>query len=236
PGSNSIDQMCARFDLPADLAGKRVLDIGGWNGCHSFECERRGAREVIALGPEQPDKTGFNRLREAIGSTRVKYVLGSVYDLDPQKLGFFDVVLFCGVLYHLRYPLLGIDNIRRVCSGDVFIETYVQPPRRARSKWVYRFARLLGLGEVAIPSSTIPVHERPPCWDFFRHNELQADYSNWFGPNISAVLQAFESAGFATRLVWDTVVRDSFGRATFHGKVKAGVPEFLRIPCGESVF
>ena len=63
PGPSTVHVIMTQVGLPADLTGKRVLDIGAWNGCFSFECERRGAREVIALSLEHPDCSGFNRLK-----------------------------------------------------------------------------------------------------------------------------------------------------------------------------
>ena len=213
PGVNSIAEMCDNLNLPQKLSGRRVLDIGAWNGCLSFECERRGAREVVALEPADPAGTGFHKIRDAIGSRRVRCVRGTVYDLDPQKLGYFDLVLFCGVLYHLRYPLLGIDNIRRVCTGDVYVETVVSD------------AQLLLRDEGGIkvvPMETIsPALLSTPLWQFYQNDELGNDSTNWFGPNITAVIQAFESAGFDTTLI------KHWGRATFHGKVKRGPPKFL---------
>src|SRR5439155_15085154 len=83
PGHNDVHDLCRRLQLPADLTGKRVLDIGAWNGCFSFECERRGAAEVIALGPEDAAHAGFYKMRDLLGS-RVQYRLGSVYDLHPE--------------------------------------------------------------------------------------------------------------------------------------------------------
>jgi tRNA (mo5U34)-methyltransferase len=200
--------------VPKDLSGKRVLDIGAWNGCASFECERRGASEVIALGPENPANTGFNKIRDALGLTRTRYLQGTVYDLDPEKLGHFDLVLFLGVLYHLRYPLLGIDNIRRVCTGTVFVETFVTD-----NAWICKEQ-----GEIKkCPQNSIsPKLESHPVWQFYRSDELDGDNSNWFGPNSTAVLQAFKSAGFDVELVssWNY-------RAGFRAQVKDGLPEFL---------
>src|SRR5437870_2253658 len=83
PGINSIEEMCDDLQLPKNLSGKRVLDIGAWNGCLSYECERRGAREVIALSPEDPEVTGFNKLGTLLKSRKVHYVRGTVYDLNP---------------------------------------------------------------------------------------------------------------------------------------------------------
>jgi SAM-dependent methyltransferase len=222
PGVNLIEEMCDDLQLPRNLAGRRVLDIGAWNGCLSFECERRGAREIVALSPEDPDQSGFNKLREVLGSTRVRYVRGTVYDLNPRQLEYFDTVLFCGVLYHLRYPLLGIDNIRRVCKGEVYIETVVSDAQLIVPE---------GKQYKIIPMEEVSGHLlTTPLWQFYRFDELNGDPSNWFGPNCAAVIQAFESAGFKTRAL------KNFGRATFYGKLKKGAPEFLTIGTTEGVY
>jgi tRNA (mo5U34)-methyltransferase len=221
PGVNLVEELCDDLALPKNLSGKRVLDIGAWNGCLSFECERRGAREVVALSPEDPEITGFQKIREVLDSRKVHYVRGTVYDLNPRRLGDFDVVLFCGVLYHLRYPLLGIDNIRRVCKGDVYIETVVSDAQ---------FLVREGAAVKRMPMVEVSPHLlSAPLWQFYRFDELNGDPSGWFGPNCFAVVQAFESAGFETRLL------KNWGRATFHGKLKKGPPEFLTIGTTEGV-
>src|SRR5205814_8525873 len=69
-----------------------------------------------------------------------------------------------------------------------------------------------------------------PLWQFYRLGELNADVSNWFGPNRAAVVQAFESAGFAMQTL------KHCGRSTFHGRVKAGPPEFLTIGTTEGIY
>jgi tRNA (mo5U34)-methyltransferase len=211
PGHNPIAEMCEALRLPDDLSGKRVLDIGAWNGCLSLECERRGAGEVLAIGPENPDVSGFKLLCELAGSTRTRYEYGTVYDLDPDKIGRFDIVLFCGVLYHLRYPMLGIDNLRRVCRGELLIETLICD--RTLNRELKGASRL-------------------PIWRFYRHDELEGDHSNWFGPNAFAVVQAVESAGF------DVQHADAWmlGRGAFRATVKPGLPEFLTEPTIEGVF
>jgi tRNA (mo5U34)-methyltransferase len=86
PGRNPVAMLCSAAALPTDLTGLRILDIGAWNGCFSFECERRGAREITAYSLEDPDVSGFNRLKSALGS-RVRYVQGSVYELTPDRVG-----------------------------------------------------------------------------------------------------------------------------------------------------
>ena len=46
-------------------------------------------------------------------------------EITPERFGFFDYVLFFGVLYHLRHPLLGLENVCAVTRGVAFIESYV---------------------------------------------------------------------------------------------------------------
>ena len=112
----------ARLDLPSSLAGRTVLDIGAWDGFFSFEAERRGAARVVAAdyyawhgigwGTHQ-GKAGFTLARECLGS-RVEDLDIDVMDLSPERVGTFDVVLFLGVLYHLRHPLLALERIASV--------------------------------------------------------------------------------------------------------------------------
>jgi tRNA (mo5U34)-methyltransferase len=195
-----------------DLTGKRVLDVGAWHGCFSFECERRGAKEVVALSLEDPEAVGFNRLKQVLRS-KVRYVKGSTYTMSPEELGTFDVVLFFGVLYHLRYPLLAIDRLRSVCGGDFYVETYVTGNRRYLRRPIGILGKLLGI-ESALHST--------PLWRQYGAFELTTnDQSNWFGPNVAGVIEAFESAGFAIEHTQSW--RD---RAGFRGKAVA-VPERL---------
>ncbi|HVV43844.1 MAG TPA: DUF1698 domain-containing protein, partial [Bryobacteraceae bacterium] len=105
PGLQSVEHLRWRlslFPLPEDLRGKRVLDIGAWDGWFSFECERRGA-EVIAV--DCVALNTFIEAKELLGS-RVEYLTLDVDELSADRLGTFDIVLFFGVLYHLRHPLL----------------------------------------------------------------------------------------------------------------------------------
>jgi tRNA (mo5U34)-methyltransferase len=205
PGINPVFEICELMKLQIDLSGRRVLDIGSDNGCMSLECERRGAAEVVGLTPRDGPEWGHNQLREVLGATKTQFIVGSVYDLNPKILGYFDTVLFCGVLYHLRYPMLAIDNIRRVATGDVFIETHVSD---------YALHR---------------IDKELPLWKFYRRNELNKDWSNWFGPNTLAVLEAFESAGFSSQMVFN-----NGERASFNARVRDGMPEFLDIRSHEA--
>src|SRR5690348_8229880 len=106
PGLQTIEHLrwrLDRFGLSDNLRGKRVIDIGAWDGWFSFECERRGA-DVVAVDCVALDT--FIEAKQLIGS-KVEYLTLDVNELSAQRLGRFDIVLFFGVLYHLRHPLLG---------------------------------------------------------------------------------------------------------------------------------
>src|SRR5713101_3125979 len=110
PGAHPLGelrQVLQYLKLPARLDGLSVLDIGAWDGFFSFEAERRGARRAVAYDLTPEDYFGFATAKELLGSG-VEYAQGSVYELRRDVVGTFDVVLFVGVLYHLRYPLLGL--------------------------------------------------------------------------------------------------------------------------------
>jgi len=99
-----------------------VLDIGCAEGFFSFEAERRGAREIVAIDSFPDSVRRFNICREAFDS-KAQAFLTNVYDVTVRAFGTFDVVMFFGVLYHLRHPLLALEKVFSVCSGTVLLQT-----------------------------------------------------------------------------------------------------------------
>jgi len=123
PGwSDPAIEKLPRYGLPDDLTGMRVLDIGCAEGFFSFEAERRGAAEVVAIDSFPESIRRFDICRTALGS-KVRAHLASVYDLDPRSYGTFDLVMYFGVLYHLRNPLLSLQKVASVTSGTVLLQT-----------------------------------------------------------------------------------------------------------------
>ncbi|MGH9939949.1 MAG: class I SAM-dependent methyltransferase [Blastocatellia bacterium] len=124
PGAKKIDELrdhYACFNLPDDLTGKRVLDIGCWDGFFSFEAERRGA-EVVAVDCWRPEK--FFEAHSILNS-RVEFREMSVYEITREKLGRFDIVFFLGVIYHLQHPLLALQRVCEVTCETAVIESHV---------------------------------------------------------------------------------------------------------------
>ena len=169
PGVHSFDKLTEiyqLFGLPEDLTGRRALDIGCWDGFYSFEMERHGA-SVVSVDCWRPEN--FFRAREALGSKAEFHEL-SVYDVTRERLGSFDVVLFLGVLYHLRHPLLGLEQVCEVTRDVAIISSHVIDN-------FYTSPR--------------------PIMEFYEIDELGGQYDNWWGPNVDCLTRMLRAAGFA---------------------------------------
>jgi len=158
--------------MPERLDGKSVLDIGAWDGFYSFEAERRGAARVLATdefswgGGGWGSKDGFELARRALRS-RVQDLKVDVLDLSPDRIGMFDLVLFLGVLYHMRNPMLALERVFNVTRNQLILETHVD------MLWTRR-----------------------PAMAFYPNDELQRDPTNWCGPNPAAVKAMLHAVGF----------------------------------------
>jgi len=117
--------LCMKYLKSLDLKGKRVLDIGCRDGLFSFAAESMGAAEVVGIDNDL-SKPATEFLIPFFNS-RVRMHQMNLYDLKPESFGRFDVIIFPGVLYHLRYPFWGLKAIRDVLntSGHLLIETAI---------------------------------------------------------------------------------------------------------------
>lgn len=127
-----------------DFRGKRVLEVGCWDGYWSFEAERLGAAEVWATDDMSQRKTVTRTVPfaiEALGSG-VRYRDDvSVYELARLFAEPFDLVIFYGVLYHLRYPVLALAQLRSVLKpgGLLLVETAaLLDTEEATMRWGHR--------------------------------------------------------------------------------------------------
>ena len=108
-----------------ELEDGRVLDIGCRDGRFCFEAEKLGAKEVIGIDNDL--SKGAVEFLIPYFESKVKMYELNLYDLKPETFGSFDLVIFCGVLYHLRYPFWGLKVIRDILSSGrtIIIETGV---------------------------------------------------------------------------------------------------------------
>lgn len=160
-----LEERIARYPIPEDLTGKRVLDIGAWDGWFSFEMERRGA-SVVAV-----DSSKQNTLLEAkkLLNSKVEYIVEDVCRLSPRDIGYFDIVLFFGVLYHLKHPLLALEKVCELTTEMACIESLVTDDS---------------------PNAI-------PLMEFYESTECAGQFDNWAGPNTSCLLAFCRTAGFA---------------------------------------
>ena len=195
PGSDSTLERIALIGLPDDLSGRTVLDIGAWDGAFSFEAERRGAARVVAVdsfcwhGEGWGTKDGFECARQVLGS-RVEDREVEVLDLSPDTVGVFDLVLFLGVLYHLKHPLLALERVSSVCREQLILWTQVDMLDTER-----------------------------PAAAFYPGTELNDDPTNWWGPNPAAVIGMLTTAGFSRAemtYLWRSEQVPAQGNAIFH--------------------
>jgi tRNA (mo5U34)-methyltransferase len=161
------------------IAGRSVLDIGCWDGFNSFEAARRGASRVLATDhfvwnpwTEAGDRHVGNRECFELARRRlapsVEAMDIDVMDISPEAVGRFDVVLFCGVFYHLRHPFLGLEKAASACLDRLVVETHVDALDVDR-----------------------------PAMIFYPGAELNRDISNWWGPNAACVEAMLRDLGFS---------------------------------------
>jgi len=116
-----------------NLAGLTVLDIGTWDGYYAFLAERLGASRVLAtdsfMWNRGTGRAGFDYAHSRLGS-HVESLELDVMELSPERVGTWDVVLFLGVLYHLRHPLLGLEHVVSVVKDLLVLETYTASPNQ----------------------------------------------------------------------------------------------------------
>jgi tRNA (mo5U34)-methyltransferase len=170
--------------IPADLSGKSVLDIGCNGGFYSIEMKRRGARCVIGIDHDA-DYLAQARFAADILGLDIKFHQLSVYDVA--LLGErFDVVIFMGVLYHLRHPLLALDLLRAHVAGDMLVFQSMQ----RGSKEVAELAE-------DYPFTEAGIFDRPDYPKLhFIEKRYAHDPTNWFVPNRAAAEALLRSAGF----------------------------------------
>jgi tRNA (mo5U34)-methyltransferase len=169
-GLQSIEQLrnrIAQFPIPEDLQGKRVLDIGAWDGWFSFEMERRGAH-VVALDAMENPKL---KIARDLLNSNIEIRMGDICRISPEEYGLFDIVLFFGVLYHVKHPALALENVCAMTKDLACIESYVTDN-----------------GDL----------DAVPVLEFYEGTELRGQFDNWCGPNCACLVAMSRAAGFAS--------------------------------------
>jgi tRNA (mo5U34)-methyltransferase len=170
--------------LPADLSGRSVLDIGCNAGFYSIEMKRRGADRVVGIDFDERYLAQARLAAEVLG-LEIEFQQRSVYEVATLRER-FDLVLFMGVFYHLRHPLLALDLIHEHVTRDLFVFQSMQR----------------GSEEAAVLEEDYPFSETAifQCPDFPRMHFIEQRYTgdptNWWVPNRACVEALLRSSGF----------------------------------------
>jgi tRNA (mo5U34)-methyltransferase len=173
--------------VPDDLTGMTVLDIGCNAGFYSFEMRRRGAARVLGLDTDARYLAQARFAAEVLDAGGVEFRQMDVYDVAA--LGErFDLVIFMGVLYHLRHPLLALDLVREhVAANAMLFQTLTRGP-----------------DSVAVPAEDYEFSEdaqfQRSDWPrmAFVEQEWAHDWTNWGVPNRAGVEAMLRASGFET--------------------------------------
>ncbi len=171
--------------LPSRLDGMSVLDIGCNAGFYSFEMKRRGAARVLGI---DTDERYLRQARFAAEILHADVEFRRLPVWDVAELGErFDLVIFMGVLYHLRHPLLALDLIHEHVAKNLLLFQSMQ----RGSREIFEVAADYKFHEPA------PFDERGyPKLHFIEHR-YSNDATNWWVPNRACVEAMLRSSGFA---------------------------------------
>jgi tRNA (mo5U34)-methyltransferase len=180
--ANKFERFAAA--LPVDLTGKSVLDLGCNAGFYAFEMKRRGAERVLGVDSD-PRYLAQARLAGEVLGLDIEWRRLNVYDVADLHER-FDVVLFMGVLYHLRHPLLALDRLHDHVVGDLLVfQSMLRGPDRVAPV------------ERDYPFEETAIFDRPghPAMYFVEH-KYAGDWTNWWIPNRAGAEAMLRSAGF----------------------------------------
>lgn len=171
--------------IPEDLTGKSVLDIGCNAGFYSFEMKKRGAARVVGIDFDDYYLDQARFAAEVLGHEDVEFRRLSVYDVGALRER-FDLVLFVGMVYHLRHPLLALDLVHEHVAGDLLVYQSLQ----RGSPEVEPLAEDYDFWQT-------DVFERPGYPKLhFVENKYSHDETNWWIPNAACSAAMLRSAGF----------------------------------------
>lgn len=168
--------------LPQDLSGRTVLDVGCNAGFYAIEMKRRGAERVLGIDSQRNLISQAMFVRDVLGLD-VDYRRMSVYDLDPHKIGQFDITLALGLLYHCKHLMLALEKLFAVTRELLILETAIYPPEKSPESFVYEVG---GQKPLLHPLAYI---ENPA-------DAKEAIY-NWFLPGVDSLRALLKNVGFA---------------------------------------
>ena len=167
--------------LPRDLSDKTLLDVGCNAGFYAFEAKRLGAKRVLGVDGQRQHVRQSLLVRKVLGLD-VEFRRLNVYELSPRTVGRFDITLALGLLYHLKHPILALENLYQVTKELLIIETAIMPPERTPESFMHP------LGEQQMLLHALALVENPP--------DAKEQIFNWFLPGVDALKALLRSTGF----------------------------------------
>lgn len=169
-------------EIPKDLSGATVLDIGCNGGFYSIQMKRRGASRVLGIDVDERYLNQGRYAAKTLGLD-IEFERRSVYEIAGIE-GQFDWVIFMGVLYHLRYPLYALDNVVKKVGGKLLFQTMLRGSEETRL-WDenYHFW-----------NKEIFESREFPRMHFIEHRYAN-DYTNWWIPNRACAEAMLRSSG-----------------------------------------
>ena len=174
------EKICLGF--PDDLSGASVLDVGCNAGFYSIELKKRNAGRVLAVDVDDR-YLAQGRFAARTLKLDIEFEKRSVYDIDSIA-GQFEYVLFMGIFYHLRYPLLALDKAVKKVAGTLVFQTMVRGSDNLYPvNPDYDFSEDEIFSDLDFPAT------------YFIERSYSHDYTNWFIPNRSAAEGMLRSSG-----------------------------------------
>lgn len=166
PGTYDPTFLLDMLQLPENLRGQRILDIGASDGFFALSLARRGAT-VVCVDYREKSAHGFG-VMEKIAGLQFEYHCANIYDLTPEKLGKFDAILCLGVIYHLPDIVRALYLLRALTDKRLFLETH----------------------------SDNEFCPDIPAARYYVGDSLHGDWTNFWSPNILCVRAMMNDAGF----------------------------------------
>jgi tRNA (mo5U34)-methyltransferase len=161
-----------------EFAGRKVLDIGCFDGIWSFEAEKRGAREVYAVDlvsmRHSSEEPTFQVAHKLLGSKVRYYPNLSIYDVGRLGVTDFDIVIFCGLYYHLQHPLQALEALRAVMAEG---------------------------GHLIVEGPALDLTDRVFA-DFHARTWFAGDPTNWWIPSMACLREWLDTTFFDVEAEW----------------------------------